>query len=238
MNRILVVDDDMDLCELLAKYLQHEGFEVEMVHNGEQGVERAMSGDYTLIVLDVMLPGLNGFEVLSNIRRKSSVPVLMLTARGDDVDRIVGLEMGADDYLQKPFNPRELIARIRAILRRSRPEPAEATAPNSPERFSVGDVEIDKGTRIVTRGGEQLPLTTVEFDLLEALMRAAGHIVSREDLVKSILGRNFTPYDRSIDTHVSNLRKKLGHYVDGIERIKTIRSVGYIYASPGEPQKE
>ena len=123
MNRILVVDDDMDLSELLAKYLQREGFEVEMVHNGEQGVERAMSGDYTLIVLDVMLPGLNGFDVLSNIRRKSSVPVLMLTARGDDVDRIVGLEMGADDYLQKPFNPRELIARIRAMLRRSRLEP-------------------------------------------------------------------------------------------------------------------
>lgn len=238
MNRILVVDDDVDLSELLAKYLQREGFEVEMVHNGEQGVDRAMSGDYTLIVLDVMLPGLNGFEVLSNIRRKSSVPVLMLTARGDDVDRIVGLEMGADDYLQKPFNPRELIARIRAILRRARPEPSEATALTSPERFSVGDVEIDKGTRMVTRGGEQLPLTTVEFDLLEALVRAAGHIVSREDLVKSILGRNFTPYDRSIDTHVSNLRKKLGHYVNGIERIKTIRSVGYIYASPGEPQKE
>ena len=238
MNRILVIDDDTDLCELLAKYLQREGFEVEMEHNGEQGVERAMSGDYTLIVLDVMLPGLNGFEVLSNIRRKSSVPVLMLTARGDDVDRIVGLEMGADDYLQKPFNPRELIARIRAILRRTRSEPSEAISQGSPERFSVGDVEIDKGTRMVTRGGEQLPLTTVEFDLLEALVRAAGRIVSREDLVKSILGRNFTPYDRSIDTHVSNLRKKLGHYVNGIERIKTIRSVGYIYASPGEPQKE
>ncbi|MGA9773281.1 MAG: response regulator transcription factor [Blastocatellia bacterium] len=238
MNRILVVDDDLDLCELLAKYLQREGFEVEMVHNGEQGVERAMSGDYTLVILDVMLPGLTGFDVLSSIRRRSSVPVLMLTARGDDVDRIVGLEMGADDYLQKPFNPRELIARIRAILRRARLEPSEATAPVSPERFAVGDVEMDKGTRIVTRGGEQLPLTTVEFDLLEALMRAAGHIVSREDLVKSILGRNFTPYDRSIDTHVSNLRKKLGHYVDGIERIKTIRSVGYIYATPGELQKE
>lgn len=164
--------------------------------------------------------------------------MLMLTARGDDVDRIVGLEMGADDYLQKPFNPRELIARIRAILRRARADIAESITLPSPERFSVGDVEMNKGTRIVTRGGEQLPLTTVEFDLLEALMRAAGHIVSREDLVKSILGRNFTPYDRSIDTHVSNLRKKLGHYVDGIERIKTIRSVGYIYASPGEPQKE
>jgi two-component system response regulator CpxR len=162
----------------------------------------------------------------------------MLTARGDDVDRIVGLEMGADDYLRKPFNPRELIARIRAILRRTRYEIGEALTATPPERLSVGDVELNKGTRIVIRGGEQLTLTTVEFDLLEALMRSAGQIVTREDLVKSILGRNFTPYDRSIDTHVSNLRKKLGHYVDGIERIKTIRGVGYIFAKPEDAAKE
>lgn len=238
MNRILLIDDDLDLCELLAKYLRSEGFEIEMVHNGNVGVERALSGDYTLVVLDVMLPGLNGFDALSSIRSKSRVPVLMLTARGDDVDRIVGLEMGADDYLPKPFNPRELIARIRAILRRARPETDETLTPASPERFSVGDVELDKGTRIVTRSGEQLALTTVEFDLLEALMRSAGHIVTREELVKSILGRNFSPSDRSIDTHVSNLRKKLGHYTDGIERIKTIRAVGYIYANPGDAPKE
>jgi DNA-binding response OmpR family regulator len=238
MNRILVVDDDLDLSELLAKYLRREGFDVDMVHDGETGVERALSGDYTLIILDVMLPGLSGFDVLSSIRRKSGVPVLMLTARGDDVDRIVGLEMGADDYLPKPFNPRELIARIRAILRRARLEPVEALAPPAPERLTVGDVELDKGTRMVTRNGEPLMLTTVEFDLLESLMRAAGQIVSREELVKSILGRNFTPYDRSIDTHVSNLRKKLGHYLDGIERIKTIRGIGYIYARPGEAVKE
>jgi DNA-binding response OmpR family regulator len=238
MNRILVVDDDVDLCELLAKYLRREGFEVDIDNNGETGVESALSGDHALIVLDVMLPGLNGFDVLSSIRKKSNVPVLMLTARGDDVDRIVGLEMGADDYLPKPFNPRELMARIRAILRRARPEPAEVAMTTSPERISVGDVELDKGTRIVTRGGQQLPLTTVEFDLLEALIRSAGHIISREELVKSILGRNFSPYDRSIDTHVSNLRKKLGHYMDGVERIKTIRSVGYIYAKPGDAVKE
>jgi DNA-binding response OmpR family regulator len=238
MNRILVVDDDLDLCELLAKYLRREGFEIDIAHGGEAGAEGALSGDYALIVLDVMLPGLNGFEVLSSIRRKSDVPVLMLTARGDDVDRIVGLEMGADDYLQKPFNPRELIARIRAILRRVRVEPAEAATQQVPERISVGDVEIDKGARIATRGGQQLPLTTVEFDLLEALIRSAGQIISREELVKSILGRNFSPYDRSIDTHVSNLRKKLGHYMDGIERIKAIRSVGYVYAKPGDAAKE
>jgi DNA-binding response OmpR family regulator len=238
MNRILVIDDDLDLCELLAKYLRHEGFDFDMVHNGEPGVDRALSGDYALVVLDVMLPGLNGFDALSSIRSKSSIPVLMLTARGDDVDRIVGLEMGADDYLPKPFNPRELIARIRAILRRARFEHGESLNSSSPERFSVGNVELDKGTRIVTRGGEQLALTSVEFDLLEALMRSAGHIVTREELVKSILGRNFTPYDRSIDTHVSNLRKKLGHYVNDVERIKTIRGVGYIYAKPGNALKE
>jgi two-component system response regulator CpxR len=237
MNRILVVDDDLDLCELLAKYLQREGFESDMAHNGTQGVERALSGEYALVILDVMLPGMNGFEILRSLRNKSNLPVLMLTARGDDVDRIVGLEMGADDYLPKPFNPRELIARIRAILRRAKPESSDLPAA-APQRLAVGDVELDKGTRLVTRGGESLALTTVEFDLLEILMRSAGQIVTREELVKTILGRNFTPYDRSIDTHVSNLRKKLGHYLDGIERIKTIRSIGYIYANPGDEAKE
>jgi len=237
MNSILIVDDDLDLCELLARYLRREGFEVDMVHDGNLGVERALSGDYTLVVLDVMLPGLNGFDALSSIRSKSSLPVLMLTARGDDVDRIVGLEMGADDYLPKPFNPRELVARIRAVLRRARLDHGETSTPSAPEVLYVGDVELDKGTRLVTRSGEQLSLTSVEFDLLEALMRAAGQILTREELVKSILGRSFTPYDRSIDTHVSNLRKKLGHHVDGVERIKTIRGVGYIYARPFDPAK-
>ena len=230
MNRILIIEDDLDLCELLGKYLHREGFEFEMVHNGKQGVDHALSRDYSLMVLDVMLPELNGFEVLSSIRSKSNLPVLMLTARGDEVDRIVGLEMGADDYLPKPFNPRELIARIRAILRRVKPELPIGHSPKSTESITVGDVELDNRTRMVIRGGEQLALTSVEFELLEALLRSAGQIVSREELVKSILGRNFSPLDRSIDTHVSNLRKKLGHSVNGIERIKTIRNVGYLYA--------
>src|SRR5215210_5636783 len=221
MERVLVIDDDVGLCELVGEYLQPEGYSVEAIHNGERGIDRALSNEHDLVVLDVMLPGTNGFDVLRRIRARSRIPVLMLTARGDDVDRIVGLEMGADDYLPKPFNPRELIARIRAILRRARLEPDGARTPASPERFFVGDVGLDKGTRIVTRSGEQLALTTVEFDLLEALMRSAGHIVTREELVKTILGRNFTPYDRSIDTHISNLRKKLGHHVDDVERIKT-----------------
>ncbi|MEW6130370.1 MAG: response regulator transcription factor [Acidobacteriota bacterium] len=238
MNRILIVDDDLDLCELLAKYLQREGFDFDMAHSGRLGVEQALAGNYALVVLDVMLPGINGFDVLREIRSKSNLPVLMLTARGDDVDRIVGLEMGADDYLPKPFNPRELIARIRAILRRAKPEPSDADLTIASEQIALGDVALDKATRVVTRNGEALPLTAVEFDLLEALLRSAGQIVMREELVKSILGRNFSPYDRSIDTHVSNLRKKLGHFVDGIERIKTIRGVGYIYAKTGEASKE
>jgi two-component system response regulator CpxR len=153
VSSILVIDDDLDLCELLSRYLEREGFEVDLAHNGNLGVERALSGDYSLVVLDVMLPGINGFDVLRQIRSKSSLPVIMLTARGDDIDRIVGLEMGADDYLPKPFNPRELIARVRAILRRARVEASEAIGPPSPERLQIGDVDLDKGTRIVRRGG-------------------------------------------------------------------------------------
>jgi two-component system response regulator CpxR len=239
MSRILLVDDDLDLCELLTRYLQREGFEFDIVHDGNTGIERALAGDYALVVLDVMLPGRNGFDVLTKIRQQSTLPVLMLTARGDDLDRIVGLEMGADDYLSKPFNPRELIARIRAILRRAKPQSGETIDSSAPpERLILGDVELDKGTRVVRRAGDPLPLTSVEFDLLEHLLRAAGQIVTREALVKAILGRSFSPFDRSIDTHVANLRKKLGHMVDGMERIKTIRSIGYIYARSAELPEE
>jgi two-component system response regulator CpxR len=228
MDRVLVVDDDIELCELVAEYLQPEGFDVEAVHDGERGVERARSGEFALVVLDVMLPGLSGFEVLRRIRAGSRTPVLMLTARGDDVDRIVGLELGADDYLPKPFNPRELVARIRAILRRTKPDSSGIATPLS-ERLIVGDVELDTGTRVVRRAGELVNLTAVEFNLLEVFLRAAGRVVTREELIKTVLDREFTPYDRSIDMHVSNLRKKLGHYIGEVERIKTVRGVGYIY---------
>ncbi|HEX9001160.1 MAG TPA: response regulator transcription factor, partial [Blastocatellia bacterium] len=183
------------------------------------------------LVLDVMLPGANGFEVLRGVRAQSKVPVLMLTARSDDIDRIVGLELGADDYLPKPFNPRELVARIRAILRRSRAEPQPAGPANS-ERIVLGDVELDKGARTVRRGGELIELTTVEFDLLELLMRSAGRVVTREEIVNKILGRKFMTFDRSVDMHVSNLRKKLGHRFGETERVRAVRSVGYIYARP------
>jgi two-component system response regulator CpxR len=231
MDRVLVVDDDVELCDLVKEFLQPEGLQVEAVHNGNRGLERALSGEHALVVLDVMLPGMNGLDVLRKLRSSSSVPVLLLTARGQDVDRIVGLELGADDYLPKPFNPRELVARIRAILRRTRGEGAEKQAPQTSVR--VGDVELNPATRSVLRGNEAVDLTAVEFNLLDVLLREAGRVVTRDELAKIALGRLFSPYDRSIDMHISKLRKKLGEDGKGGERIKTVRGVGYIYAAPG-----
>jgi DNA-binding response OmpR family regulator len=228
-QRVLVVDDDIELCKLISQYLTRQGFPVEAVHSGGRGLERALSGEHAIVVLDVMLPDIRGFEVLRRIRAESRTPVLMLTARGDEQDRILGLEMGADDYLPKPFNPRELSARIEAILRRSMPDPAEVR-PGPPERIVVEDVELDKGARIVRRAGQPVDLTTVEFDLLETMLRSAGRVLSREDMVRAVLNREFSPFDRSIDTHVSNLRKKLGPKADGLERIKGVRGIGYLYA--------
>jgi len=231
MERILIIDDDVALCELVVEYLEPLGFEIESIHRGDLGAERALAGEHSIVVLDVMLPGLNGFEVLRKIRAESKVPVLMLTARGDDVDRIVGLEIGADDYLPKPFNPRELAARIRAILRRATSDGPRDVSIH--KVLAVGDVELDGGTRVVRRGGEVVELTAVEFDLLEKLLRAAGSITTREGLSNEVLGRSLSPFDRSIDMHISNLRKKLGHHFGAVERIKTVRGVGYIYAQPG-----
>jgi DNA-binding response OmpR family regulator len=238
MSRILVIDDDIELCELLTDYLRQEGFDVESVQDAKHGIERALSGEYALVVLDVMLPGISGFDVLRQIRDDSRVPVLMLTARGDDVDRIVGLEMGADDYLPKPFNPRELVARIRAIQRRAEPETPKSSAKPVSVRIAVGDVELDAGTRRVVRAGEVIELTAVEFNLLEELLLNAGQMVPRAELVRKILGRSLSAYDRSIDVHISSLRKKLGHEVNGVERIKTIRSMGYLYTQPPGQMKK
>ncbi|MDX2042690.1 MAG: response regulator transcription factor [Acidobacteriota bacterium] len=229
MDRLLLIDDDLELTELLTEFLSGEGFAIEIANDGETGAKKAVEGSFALIVLDVMLPGLNGFEVLRRIRAANRTPVLMLTARGDDVDRIVGLELGADDYLPKPFNPRELVARIRAILRRANPDPTPE--PARPECLTVADVVLDFGTRTVRRNGELIELTGVEFDLLAMLLREAGRIVSREELAKKVLGREFSPFDRSIDMHVSNLRRKLGHELNGIERLKAVRGAGYIYAA-------
>jgi two-component system response regulator CpxR len=236
MERILIIDDDVALSELLTEYLIPEGFRVESVQDGETGLEKACSGVYDIIILDVMLPVINGFEVLRQVRTKANTPVIMLTARGEEVDRIVGLEIGADDYLPKPFNPRELVARIRAILRRTRREQDHVLTPLLPKRLQVGDVEMDMAARLVFRSGEKVDLTAVEFNLLEVLLRNAGELVPREELIQTVLGRSPYPYDRSIDVHVSKLRKKLGHEVSGMERIKTIRSVGYLYTVASLPE--
>lgn len=225
MNKILIIDDDDELCELVSEYLMVEGFEVAAVNDGEIGLKAAESGKYDLAILDVMLPKMNGFEVLRHLRQRSKLPVLMLTARGDDMERIVGLEIGADDYLPKPFNPRELVARIRAILRRA----GDGAEKGGSEPVHVDDVELNPASRIASVDGEELPLTSVEFDLLNALLKSAGTIVRKEDLSEEVLGRKLSPFDRSLDMHISNLRKKLGTRDDGTDRIKTIRSVGYIY---------
>jgi two-component system response regulator CpxR len=194
-------------------------------------MERALSGEHLLVVLDVMLPGINGFEVLRRIRQTSKIPVLLLTARGEDVDRIVGLEIGADDYLPKPFNPRELVARIRAILRRSRSADKGSQAS---EVLRVGEIELDPASRTVEQNGKPLELTSVEFNLLQVLLREAGNVVSREHLVDAVLGRKFSPFDRSIDMHVSKVRRKLGDTDGGTDHIKTVRGVGYILTRPQE----
>lgn len=215
--RILIVDDDEELAGLLSELLTREGFRVDMQHDGPKGLAAALGGGYDLMVLDVMLPGMDGFEILRRVRRESRLPVLMLTARGEDEDRIIGLELGADDYLPKPFNTRELVARVRAIMRR-----LEERRPGI--KFEVNGISIDPGTRDVTRNGEAVEVTTFEFDILETLMRAAGRVVSRDDLMEELYGRKATPFDRSVDMHISHLRKKLE--VDK-PLIKTVRGVGY-----------
>lgn len=226
MNKILIIDDDEELCELVSEYLTVEGFEIESVNDGQTGFDRALSGDYDMAILDVMLPKMNGFDVLRNLREQSKLPVIMLTARGDDMERIVGLEIGADDYLPKPFNPRELAARLRAILRRSEPVLDESGAG---EKLDIDGIQVSAASRIATCDGVELNLTSVEFELLSELLREAGKIVKKDDLSERVLERKLSPFDRSLDMHISNLRKKLGARSDGSERIKTIRSVGYIY---------
>jgi len=223
MDRVLIVDDDVQLCRLLAERLETEGFSIEAVHDGMRGLERALSLEHALVVLDLMLPGMSGLDVLRRLRAKSPIPVLILTARGEDIDRILGLEIGADDYVPKPFNPRELIARIRAILRRS-----SSTAASSGPLVN-GDIRLDPQSREASFKDIPLNLTSVEFTLLEMLLRQAGHVVTREQLTESALGRKLGPFDRVIDVHVSNIRKKLGSPEHG-QRIKSVRGSGYLFA--------
>lgn len=227
MDRILIIDDDEELCELVSEYLTVEGFDVSEVHDGESGLSKVIEGEFDIAILDVMLPKMNGFDVLRELRKKSKIPVLMLTARGEDMERIVGLEIGADDYLPKPFNPRELVARLRAILRRV--EMSENPLKSDAGKLEVDDVVVQLAARSAKRNGEDLILTSLEFELLAALMKRAGEVVRKEDLSHEVLERELSPYDRSLDMHISNLRKKLGSHPNGDEIIKTIRSVGYIY---------
>jgi DNA-binding response OmpR family regulator len=224
VETVLLIDDDLELCAILQGYLARYGFEVIAEHSGDAGLRRALGGEFTMVLLDVMLPGLDGFEVLRRLRASSQVSVLLLTARGEDVDRIVGLEIGADDYLPKPFNPRELLARMRAILRRSQPSQSGRSAIK--HLVAVG-LELDTGALNATCNGVELNLTGVEFDLLQALMEAPGRILTREFLSEMVLDRKFTPFDRSLDTHVCRLRRKLDDAASVGDRIKTIRSVGY-----------
>ncbi len=227
MNRILIIDDDEELCELVSEYLSVEGFQVEAVHDGESGLQKALQDEQDLVILDVMLPKKNGFDVLRELRQTSKIPVLMLTARGEDTERIVGLEIGADDYLSKPFNPRELAARLRAILRRY--EINDDSKQIEDDKLQVDDVEVKISARSATKNGEDLGLTSVEFELLAMLLKNAGKVVRKEDLSEQVLERKLSPYDRSLDMHVSNLRKKLDARGSEEERIKTVRSAGYIY---------
>ncbi|MGE3861289.1 MAG: response regulator [Burkholderiaceae bacterium] len=223
MPRVLLVDDDAELTDLLSEYLEREGFDTEAAHDGESGVARALAERFDLIVLDVMMPRLDGVEALRRIRAESQVPVLMLTARGDNVDRIVGLELGADDYVPKPCTPRELVARVRAILRRIRPADAEST--EGP--VVTGPLQLSPGTRRASWNGAPLSLTSTEFNLLEVLARHAGRVVDKAELSQQAMGRTLARFDRSIDVHVSSLRQKLGVRADGSSWIETVRGKGY-----------
>ncbi len=222
MARILLVDDDEALCELLAEYLTGEGFEVHAVHDGAAALARGGEGGWDAVILDVMLPGMSGFDILKQLKAREDVPVLMLTARGEDTDTVLGLELGADDYVAKPCSPRVLVARLRALLRR-RVAPADATT------LQVGDLALDERSRRVTVGGADVVLTGAEFNLLALLVRHAGHIVQREVLAEDGLGRALQAYDRRIETHMAQIRRKLGPLPDGAQRIQTVRGLGYQY---------
>ena len=222
--RILLVDDDVELSAMLREYLESEAFQVEAVTNGLDGVERILSGRHDAVILDISLPRMNGLEVLQQIRQTSTVPVLMLTARGDQIDRVVGLEFGADDYIAKPYYPRELVARLRAVLRRGTPAPAAAPVP---PLLQMGELEVQAAARRVSWRGKDIELTASEFNLLVALMRSGDAVTTKDALSLQALGRVRQSYDRSVDVHISNLRLKLEQGAAGAVRIETVRGVGY-----------
>ncbi len=226
-QKILLIDDDHELSQLVTEYLTLDGFQLDRAADGVTGLTMAQSGLYQLILLDVMLPGLDGLSLLRQLRQSSYCPVLMLTARGDDIDRIVGLELGADDYLAKPFNPRELSARARAILRRVELA-QQAPSQHSASVLELNNVQLNRQNRQVHCAGQAIVLTATEFQLLDHLMTNAGKVITKEDLSKEVLGRALQQYDRSLDMHVSNIRKKLGA-ADTTEKIQTLRGSGYLF---------
>lgn len=221
MTNILLIDDDKEFCQLLKEFFDTEDMNVTFAHDGKSGVDAVLKGHSDAVVLDIMMPPPNGIEVLKQVRPQSNVPIIMLTARGEDIDRIVGLELGADDYLSKPCNPRELLARIRAVLRRT-----QASNTDQPEIINVGVVALDTGTRTVTVEGELVELTSTQFSVLEQLMRNAGKVITKQELTEKVLDRKLDSFDRSIDMHVSNIRKMLNRSSEK-KHINTIRNVGY-----------
>ena len=223
---ILIADDDKELCELLREYLGLEGFGVRLAFDGEQALAESRRPGLDAMVLDIMMPRMNGIDVLRSLRKESGLPVIMLTARGDDLDRIIGLELGADDYIAKPANPRELLARIRAVLRRSK---GHSSAPV----LEVEDLKLNQAKRELRLDGELRELTSTEFSILQLLLQRSGEVVEKKDLYLAALGREPVAYDRSIDMHICNLRRKLGPAKDGSERIETIRGLGYQYRGRG-----
>ncbi len=225
MVKLLLIDDDQELCQLLNEYLTAEGFDVDMAHDGEQALEQVNGGHYAAIILDVMLPKRSGFDVLKAVRQKYTTPVLMLTAKGDTIDRVVGLEIGADDYLPKPCDPRELVARLRAVLRRAG---STAQAPGAAESLQVEGLRLHLGSRSAHWQDQDVPLTGTEFSVLELLVRQAGQVISKDELTEQALNRKLTPYDRSIDVHVSNIRKKLTSAGARREMIINVRGAGYM----------
>ena len=227
MNRILLVDDDLELTQLLTEILTLEGFQVTVAEDGEEGLQRLAEQSFDLVLLDVMMPRLNGFAMLTKLRKTHDTPVLMLTARGDSQDRVNGLEAGADDYLAKPFDDRELLARVRAILRRTQSAPPQRG--NSSDEVPFMDIVLQPGLQQARCGEQLLELTATEFGLLECLLRNPGQIVSKSQLSELVLGKKLEPFDRAIDMHLSNLRKKLPERTDGQPRFKTVRGRGYLW---------
>ena len=235
-TRLLVVDDDLKLCRLVRGYLEPLGYQVAIAHDGEDGLSLALAGGFDAVLLDVMMPKMDGLQVLRALRQKSNVPVLMLTGLGDEADRIVGLEIGADDYLPKTFSTRELLARLRAVIRRSRMVSTADLATEKPQPpVEVGDLCLDPDTRECTLAAQPIALTTVEFDLLFALARAVGRVKTRERLLLETAERDFEAFDRSIDVHISSIRRKLGDDPKTPRYIQTIRGVGYRMPKPGAP---